>query len=268
MAHLQAHRTFGPAAVRRLVESQAAKGHGVVHPAGGPGHFPAVFQEGEVGAEFLGDAALFVILDQKLIQAHLEVQGMLVAAHFKGPCHFTLVQGETALQAPELADEPPGQDQQQGQVHQIGTDGAVAAALKKIDFLVRQGLPAASPQLPLQHRVDAGLGIDAGGPVELAPLRQGQGRLPGEGRQGAPHRPGQSLDQAGRDVQSQQPHGHQEPGAVVDPGQTPAVDDGPQALPVAPEVLARRLVLRHHGADDRHPGQNQEQKDGETDGGQ
>jgi hypothetical protein len=95
---------------------------------------------------------------------------------------LSLVQGQVALNPPELADDAAGQDEQDGQMHEIRAQGPEAAALQQVDFLVRQGFPADFPaQFFPEQGPDAGVGVNLGGPVELAPLRQGQGRLQGEG---------------------------------------------------------------------------------------
>ncbi len=123
-------------------------------------------------------------------------------------------------------------------------------------------------QFPAQGAGHQGPGVGAPRPTELGPLRQGEGHLRGEGRAGAPPGPGQAVDQAGQDIASQEGDGRQEPGAVVKAREAAPPDDGAPKFAVIGEIKLRRLVLMDDGADDRHAGQDQEQKDREADGGQ
>ena len=75
--HFEANGAGGLAAVRGLIEGQPPEAHGLINPAGGPEDFLAVFQEGQVRAEFLGAAPRFIIGNLELVQAHLEVKRLL-----------------------------------------------------------------------------------------------------------------------------------------------------------------------------------------------
>ena len=62
--------------------------------------------------------------------------------------------------------------------------------------------------------------------------------------------------------------GAQKPGAEIDQVNPPRQSSVAPDFAETADVLARGLVLGHHGADDRHRGQNQEEKDRQADGGQ
>ena len=159
--HFEANGAGGVAAVGGLIEGQPPETHGLINPAGGPGDFPAIFHEGQVRAKFLGAAPRFVIGNLEFIQAHLEIERLFrPGPHLKGAGHLSLVDGQLAVHAPKFADEAPGQDQQQGHMNQVRPHRAEAAPFQEIDLLVREGLPAAVPQLPAQGGADQGVGID------------------------------------------------------------------------------------------------------------
>ena len=113
-----------------------------------------------------------------------------------------------------------------------------------------------------------GWGSTFGRPGDPAPFRQGEGGLRGERLQGASYGLGQAVDYAGQDIERQQADGRQKPEAEVDAGKTAQPEQFAPNFPETAEVLVLGLVLGHHGADDRHRGQNQEEKDGQADGGQ
>ena len=267
--HLEANGAGGLAAVGGLIEGQAAEAHGLIDPAGGPEDFPAVFHEGQVRAEFLGAAPRFVIGNLELIQAHLEIKGLLYPGlHLKSVGHLPLVYGQLAVHPPEFADEAARQDQQEGHMDQVRAQGAKAAPFQEIDVLVRKGLPAAAAQFPAEGGGYQRMGINPRRPGNLAPFRQGEGGLSGERLEDASHGPGQAVDHAGQDIHRQQADGPQKPGAEIDAGKTAPPEQCAPDFAETAEVLVRGLALGHHGADDRHRGQNQEEKDRQADGGQ
>ena len=159
--HFEANGAGGLAAVGGLIEGQAPETHGLINPAGGPGDFLAIFHEGQVRAEFLGAAPRFVIGNLEFIQAHLEIERLiLLGSHLKGVGHLPLIDGQLAVHAPKFADEAPGQDQQQGHMNQVRPHRPEAAPFQEIDLLVREGLMAAVTQLPAQGGADQGVGVN------------------------------------------------------------------------------------------------------------
>ena len=198
----------------------------------------------------------------------MKIQGHQGVAHLKGLRFLPLHYRQAAFKAPELADEAPGQDEQQGQVHQVGSQGPEAALFMEKDLFIRQDLMVSAAQFPAQGAGHQESGVGAPRPGEPGPLRQGEGHFGGEGREGAPPGPGQAVDDAGQDIAGQEGDGRQEPDAVVNAGEAAPGDEGAPKFAVIGEIKPRRLVLLDDGADDRHAGQDQEQKDRETDGGQ
>ena len=79
---------------------------------------------------------------------------------------------------------------------------------------------------------------------------------------------GQAVDHASQDICRQQADRPQKPGAEIDLGKTAQPEQLAPDFTEAAEILVRGLVLGYHGADDRHRGQNQEEKDRQADGGQ
>ena len=66
-----------------------------------------------------------------------------------------------------------------------------------------------------------------------------------------------AVDDAGADIQCQQSQGHEKPGTEIDVGKTTPPEQFAPALAIKLEVLRGGLVLRHHGSDDSHRGEDQ-----------
>ncbi len=151
-------------------------------------------------------------------------------------------------------------------MNQIGAQRPEAPLFLKIELLAVQRLPATGAQLPAPNGGNRGMGIGVRRPGDPAPVRQIQGRLNAESLKGTFDRLGQAVDDAGADIQRQQSQGHQKPGTEIDVGKAAPPEQFAPALAVKPEVQIKGLALRHHGPDDRHRGENQQDKDGQADG--